>query len=82
LNKIAESAVLFSQQNRDLLDLHIVVTDFFFTSPPGLLNFKSARHIRKQMAIGGESGEMLAVWDIASNQVACYCSYYCLMFLI
>ena len=30
-NKIAESAVLCcSQQNRDLLDLHIVVTDFFF----------------------------------------------------
>ena len=42
LNKIAESAVLFSQQNRDLLDLHVVVTDFFFTSPPGLLNFKSS----------------------------------------
>jgi len=34
------------------------------------------------MAIGGESGKMLAVWDIASNQVACYCSYYCFMFII
>ena len=42
MNKIAESAILCcSQQNRDLLDLHIVVTDFFF-SPPGLLNFKSS----------------------------------------
>ena len=42
MNKIAESAVLFSQQNRDLLDLHIVVTDVFLASPPGLLNFKSS----------------------------------------
>jgi hypothetical protein len=25
---------------------------------------------------------MLAVWDIAINQVACYCSYYCFMFII
>jgi len=33
------------------------------------------------MAIGGESGEMLAVWDIASNQVACYCSYIVLYLL-
>jgi hypothetical protein len=33
------------------------------------------------MAIGGESGKMLAVWDIAINQIACYCSYYCFMFI-
>ena len=26
------------------------------------------------MAIGGEFDAMLAVWDITSNQVACYCS--------
>ena len=82
LNKIAESAVLFSQQNRDLLDLHIVVTDFILPAHPACWISNPARHIRKQMAIGGESGKMLAVWDIASNQVACYCSYYCLIFII
>ncbi len=160
LNIIAESAVLCcSQQNRDLLDLHIVVTDFYLFNPPGQLNFKSSPshsstdgdwrrirrnacclgnrqqpgclllillsfhadnlgcnsvgtasetnvttmlksfatmvchniahdilmnhqfrrlqiwllqlHIRKQMVIGGEFGAMLAVWDIASNKVAC-----------
>ena len=39
-------------------------------------------HIRKQMAIGGEFGAMLAVWDIASNQVACSWSYYCFRFIL
>ena len=39
-------------------------------------------HIRKQMAIGGKFGEMVAVWDIASNQVACYCSSHCFMLII
>ena len=43
MHKIAESAVLYSQQNRDLLDLHFVITDFFLTSPTGLLNFKSSQ---------------------------------------
>jgi hypothetical protein len=28
------------------------------------------------MANGGEFGAMLAVWNIASNQVACYFSYF------
>jgi len=165
LNKLAESDVLCcSQQNRDLLDLHIVVTDFFFqpTWPvefeiqpvaflirwrcefgamlagyrqqPGclLLFLLSLRaynlgcnsvgtdtnvttmlkcfatmvyhniahdilmshqfrrlqiwllqlHIRKQMATSGEFCAMLAVWNIASNQVACYCSCHCFMLII
>jgi hypothetical protein len=40
LNKIAASAFLFSQQNRDLLDLHIVVTDFFFNQPTRPVEFQ------------------------------------------
>ena len=39
-------------------------------------------HIRKQMAIGGEFGTVLAVWDIASNRVTCYCSYHRFMLII
>ncbi len=34
------------------------------------------------MAIGGKFGAMLAVWDIASNQVACYCSCHHFMLII
>jgi len=88
LNKIAESAVLCcSQQKRDLLDLQIVVTDFFCNSAhrvphPASWISNPARRIRKQMAIGGEFGAMLAVWDIACNQVACYCSNYSFMLTI
>ena len=39
-------------------------------------------HVRKQMTIGSELGAMLAVWDIASNQIACYCSYHRFMLKI
>ncbi len=62
LDKIAESAVLCcSQQNRDLLDLHIVVTNLFYSAHLASWISNLACHICEQMVIGGEFGTMLAV---------------------
>ena len=55
------------QQNRDQLDLHFVVTDFFYDfSPTDWTDFSNPQTVA--------DGHSRDVCDVTSDQVACSCS--------